>query len=101
MGDNHSIDNAIIALNSPKWPLLVDPQSYGREWLKSHISTINGQIFKNFDLQKLKGLENCITNGIPIFIEDFQASYNPILTPLLFKQEFKSKGVITVKLSDK
>lgn len=35
-GDTMSTQNATIALNCERWPLLIDPQLQGIKWLKSH-----------------------------------------------------------------
>jgi dynein heavy chain len=33
--DSFSVDNAIILLNSPRWPLMIDPQNQATNWIKT------------------------------------------------------------------
>lgn len=48
--DELSIENAIIATNGASYPLLVDPQSQGKSWIRAKEAKNNLMVRSNTDL---------------------------------------------------
>ncbi|EUD65148.1 hypothetical protein C922_04434 [Plasmodium inui San Antonio 1] len=63
------IQNALISLNHFRWPLLLDQQNIGIEWLKKSYS--NNLVIHNFDENLSKHLDMCIIYGRTLIIPFF------------------------------
>ncbi|GAW82758.1 dynein heavy chain [Plasmodium gonderi] len=63
------IQNALISLNHFRWPLLLDQQNIGIEWLKKSYS--NNLVIHNFDENLSKHLDMCIIYGKSLIIPFF------------------------------
>ena len=96
--DAMSTENATILTQSIKWPLMIDPQLQGIRWIKNKyeksLTTIRlGQ--RNY----LETVERCVSNGIPLMIENLPEELDPVLDPLLGRALIK-KGT-AIRLGDK
>merc|ERR1719336_2218670 len=96
--DSMSTENATILCNSLKWPLMIDPQLQGIKWIKNRYS---GKLTTIRLDQKgyLDIVEECVTNGTVLLIENMPEDVEPVLDPLLGRQLIK-KGK-AIKLGDK
>ena len=83
--DTFSIENAIIALNAYRWPLMIDPQNQANKWIKNMEKENNLKIIKQSDKNLLRVLENCLQFGLPLLIEDINEEIDPLLEPVLLK----------------
>ncbi|KAL9651368.1 hypothetical protein ABK040_001318 [Willaertia magna] len=95
--DNHSIQNAIMVTKASKWPLLVDPQGQGLSWLKKKYEKENLRVARLTDKYFRTVLEEAISNGYPLIIENVEEEIDPMLDPLLeksFVMTGKQKQVI-------
>ncbi|KAG2382014.1 hypothetical protein C9374_005806 [Naegleria lovaniensis] len=95
--DSHSIQNAIMLTKSSKWALLVDPQGQGLAWLKKKFEKHNLRIARLTDKYFRNVLEEAISNGYPLIIENVEEEIDPMLDPLLeksFVAQGKQKQVI-------
>ncbi|SBT44001.1 dynein heavy chain, putative [Plasmodium ovale wallikeri] len=63
------IQNALISLNHFRWPLLLDQQNIGIEWLKKSYSS--NLVIHNFDENLSKHLDMCIIYGKSLIIPFF------------------------------
>ncbi|SCP02479.1 dynein heavy chain, putative [Plasmodium malariae] len=63
------IQNALISLNHFRWPLLLDQQNIGIEWLKKSYS--NNLVIHNFDENLSKHLDMCIIYGKSLIVPFF------------------------------
>ncbi|ANQ06580.1 Dynein heavy chain [Plasmodium coatneyi] len=63
------IQNALISLNHFRWPLLLDQQNIGIDWLKKSYS--NNLVIHNFDENLSKHLDMCIIYGKSLIIPFF------------------------------
>ena len=98
--DSFSIDNGIIVSNSRRWPLMIDPQGQANKWIKNMERENKLNIVKLSDANYVRTLENAITFGTPVLMENVGEELDPILEPVLQKSTFKQQGVEYIKLGD-
>jgi dynein heavy chain len=87
--DNFSTENAIIAFNSIRWPLMIDPQNQANKWIKEIEKENNLIVTKQSDKNFLRILENALQFGYPLLVEEIREEVDPILDPVLLKIIFK------------
>ncbi|KAJ3302063.1 Dynein heavy chain 7, axonemal [Kappamyces sp. JEL0829] len=98
--DPFSIDNGIIVSNSRRWPLMIDPQGQANKWVKNMEKDNKLVIIKLTDADFVRNLENAITFGLPVLLENIKEELDPILDNVLQKNIFKSGGSNCIKLGD-
>ncbi|GFR03643.1 dynein heavy chain 7, axonemal [Trichonephila clavata] len=98
--DNFSVENGIIISNARRWPLLIDPQGQASKWIKNMEKANKLQVIKLTDSDFVRSLENCITFGNPVLLENIGEELDPVLEPLLLKQTFRQGGMVCIKLGD-
>merc|ERR1719161_2384739 len=67
--DSFSIDNGIIMSNSRRWPLMIDPQLQANRWIRNMWAD-KIKVLKLSQSDYARHLENAITMGIPVLIEN-------------------------------
>jgi dynein heavy chain, axonemal len=111
--DSVCVVNGIITTTSQRWPLMIDPQMQGHNWIKNMEKTNDLKILKmksfedNSEKSKkeakdfIRTLEFCVTNGKPILFEDLGETLDPSVDPLISKQYYKEPdGRVLMKLGD-
>ncbi|XP_048576009.1 dynein axonemal heavy chain 3 isoform X2 [Nematostella vectensis] len=98
--DAFSVDNGIIVDNARRWPLMIDPQGQANKWIKNMEKENKLSVIKLSDANYVRTLENSITFGTPVLLENIGEDLDPILEPLLLKQTFKQGGVEYLKLGE-
>lgn len=116
--DELSVQNALIATKSRSYPLLIDPQSQGKMWIKNkeadnnlQITSLNHKYFRthledclslgmNDDQSIIKSLYKFIA-GKPLLIEDIDIELDPVLDNVLEKNFIKSGSIEKVIVGDK
>ncbi|KAM9208504.1 dynein axonemal heavy chain 17 [Dugong dugon] len=96
--DRMSTENATILCNTERWPLIVDAQLQGVKWIKNKY----GSELKAIRLgQKsyLDVIEQAISEGDALLIENIGETVDPVLDPLLGRNTIK-KGRF-IKIGDK
>ena len=87
--DIFSIENAIIAFNASRWPLMIDPQGQANKWIKSKEAKNALKTVKQTDKNFVRVLENCLQFGQPLLIEDVDEELDTLLEPVLLKLIFQ------------
>ncbi|XP_077689901.1 dynein axonemal heavy chain 17 [Eretmochelys imbricata] len=96
--DHMSTENATILCNTERWPLIVDAQLQGVKWIKNKY----GEQLKAIRLGQrsyLDIIEQAISDGHPLLIENIGETVEPVLDPLLGRNTIK-KGKY-IKIGDK
>eukprot|EP00592_Proboscia_alata_P015189 CAMPEP_0194394788 /NCGR_PEP_ID=MMETSP0174-20130528/124051_1 /TAXON_ID=216777 /ORGANISM="Proboscia alata, Strain PI-D3" /LENGTH=2316 /DNA_ID=CAMNT_0039190629 /DNA_START=658 /DNA_END=7604 /DNA_ORIENTATION=+ len=95
--DRISIENGAIATNCKRWPLIIDPQVQGIKWLKKKEEG-NLDIVQLTQKKWLKTIQNAITNGRCVIIENLGADIDATLDPVLSRAIYKKGRNLYLKL---
>ncbi|XP_030631015.1 dynein heavy chain 17, axonemal-like [Chanos chanos] len=93
--DRMSIENATILCNTERWPLIVDAQLQGIKWIKNKYGD-NLKVIRLGQKGYLDSIENAVSSGDPLLIENIGETVEPVLDPLLGRNTIKKGKYIRI-----
>ena len=98
--DELSVQNGIMTTRATRYPVMVDPQGQGLTWIKNReggdgllVTTLNDKKFRTH-------LEDCMTYGRPLLIENIEEELDPLLDPILEKRIVRKGNKAMIVMSD-
>ncbi|GKT34970.1 Dynein beta chain, ciliary, partial [Aduncisulcus paluster] len=99
--DRVSIENAAITVTCERWPLMIDPQLQGIQWIKEKESENGLEVVRLTQNKYLDIIERCLSEGKPVLIENIGESIDAVLDPLIQRNVIKKGRTKFIKLGDK
>ena len=99
--DDFSTENGILTVRGERWPLMIDPQRQANKWVKKMEGDNDLKIIDLKQSDFLRTVENAITFGNPVLLQDIETEIDPALEPVLGKQVVNVKNRLMIKLGDK
>ncbi|KAK2501218.1 hypothetical protein MC885_000890 [Smutsia gigantea] len=96
--DRMSTENATILCNTERWPLIVDAQLQGLKWIKNKYGD-ELKVIRLGQKSYLDTIEQAISEGDILLIENIGETVDPVLDPLLGRNTIK-KGKF-IKIGDR
>ena len=101
--DAVSTENGSIICNTSRWPLIIDPQLQGIQWLKNKEGSPdrNLQIVRLGQKDMIRKLESALELGNTILIENLGETIDAVINPVIQRATIKRGSRQFIKVGDK
>ena len=100
--DSISAENAIIATEAMRYPLMVDPQMQANRWIKQILKKPGVIVLRPTNSELIRTLSGAIRIGKSVLLEDVEETIDASLNALLEKQVFQNEsGLRFIRLDNK
>jgi len=101
--DPLSIDNGILVTQATRYPLLIDPQGQGVDWiLRKEVDRMPLFGSTTLDHNRLKDqIEQCLSDGMALIITGIVEEIDPMLEPIMEKHIIKKARSMYIEVGDK
>ncbi|XP_055509862.1 dynein axonemal heavy chain 17-like [Leucoraja erinacea] len=93
--DRTSSENATILCNTERWPLIIDAQLQGIKWIKRKYGD-DLKIIRLGQRGYLDSIENAVSNGDTLLLENISETVEPVLDSLLGRNTIKKGRYIHI-----
>ncbi|XP_078257485.1 dynein axonemal heavy chain 17-like [Rhinoraja longicauda] len=93
--DRTSTENASILCNTERWPLIIDAQLQGIKWIKRKFGD-DLKIIRLGQKGYLDSIENAVSNGDNLLLENISETVDPVLDSLLGRNTIKKGKYIHI-----
>ncbi|KAK2951927.1 putative Dynein beta chain, ciliary [Blattamonas nauphoetae] len=98
--DRLSTENAVIVTTCERWPLLIDPQLQGIQWIRNKFAE-DLTVIRMGAHRYLDNLEACIQNGDVLMFENLGETMEAVIDPVIGRNLIRKGKSIRVKIGDK
>lgn len=84
--DRVSIENAAVAMNSARWPLLIDPQLQAIAWIKEMEKNNNLTLLRLGKKNMMRDVSKAIEEGYTVVIENMYEKMDAVMMPVVSRQ---------------
>jgi dynein heavy chain len=99
--ESFAIENAIIMENSSRWPLMIDPQMQGYNWIRGKYKTELDIIKPTMDIGDIqKKLKMSVQIGKPMLLADSIETFDALIEPILAKAVTKRGNNLQIKIGE-
>lgn len=98
-----SMENGSIVENSSRWPLLIDPQLQGINWIRNKEGGAdrNLQVVRLGQKDLIRKLELALDRGTTLLIENLGETLEAVLNPVIQRATIKRGSKFFIKVGDK
>ena len=79
--DEYSQENGVLAMQSRRWPLAIDPQIQANRWIKNMFKDL--KVFKISEKDFLKCMSDAVYYGKSVLLEDIGETLDPGLNSII------------------
>ncbi|XP_060831781.1 dynein axonemal heavy chain 1-like [Bombus pascuorum] len=98
--DTLSVENAVLAMHSNRWPLFIDPQAQANKWIRSMYKGNGISVARMKDKELLRVVESCVRFGRACLVENVGQELEAGLDPILLRSLFEHGGQWCVKVGE-
>ena len=98
--DPVSIENGTIVTSTLRFPLMIDPQLQGINWIRNKERNNKLEIVRMTQKGMLRKLEIAMENGYALLIENLGESIDAVLNPVISRSTVKKGRKLFIKLGD-
>jgi dynein heavy chain len=99
--DRVSTENGAILTNSERYPLIIDPQLQGINWLRKTWEPHGLQVTRLSNPKMVKTIELAVEAGNPVMIENLENSIDAVIQPVYSRAIIKRGKTKYIRLGDK